>query len=586
MSYLLRGTYRGSQVVVKQWRKRDEHDDAGERELKEELKFHKKLQHDFIMPLEEHVYHTIEEPDSKVQVEYQVPGTKVLWLIFPYYKNGDLAALIDQLSMQRVFQRRENCSLRYIVETLHGIAKAMAYIKGRSRTRRAIHRDLKTENVFLGDDLRPRLGDFGCAKEFDRTTRRTVGRAYTTHIRAPEQVKTQHGDSTRYNHKVDIYAFGHCIYELVALDKRRFGESEDEHLGNLIDWSRWEKEFERLSAEIKDLGSSPTALVERAPLPFVEKVKLIKETLSIPDQSTIADALESACVAMGVSSKSADGRAIPLPEQADLLITSLGLEAAQPADSTQTRARMLEDSRQRSLREIANCKERCLPRRPDLPYHLEAERNDVTKMLLEVMDECFAFKCEMRPEFTDILARFEPFLSRSDPQAHLLWKPTEKVMFLLYTADYFTKCGGYFASDNEYRSCTQAFKQKLQAKDSLPLPWSFERLGLPAQLASELEKFSHHSHMGRPYDRGTPFDMLIALRNLHVHFYEMRRLDNYEPNRELRKEFDCRHLEYLLGDRMCSFCGSVVSCVLEIRPPKFSPPVGSEMVLAACGDGS
>jgi serine/threonine protein kinase len=87
-----------------------------------------------------------------------------------------------------------------------------------------IHRDLKPENIFIDKDS-IKIGDFGISKKLsfnDPYCKSTVG---TYNYMAPEILNGE-----KYNNKVDIWAFGCIIYELLTLE-RCF---EDESIFGLI----------------------------------------------------------------------------------------------------------------------------------------------------------------------------------------------------------------------------------------------------------------------------------------------------------------------------------------------------------------
>jgi serine/threonine-protein kinase len=90
------------------------------------------------------------------------------------------------------------------------VCEALVYMHSQN----VVHRDLKPENILLDDEGRVRIIDFGIALDF-ASRRLTWGRLSTRlgtpEYMAPERIRGRRGDD-----RVDVYALGFILYELIA----------------------------------------------------------------------------------------------------------------------------------------------------------------------------------------------------------------------------------------------------------------------------------------------------------------------------------------------------------------------------------
>lgn len=128
---------------------------------------------------------------------------KVLCIVTAYAEEGDLFTHIRRAQRaERQFPERQ------LLDWTAQIALALDHI----HRMRVLHRDLKTQNIFLGRGGVVKLGDFGISRVLDRTDDFATTVTGTPYYMAPEVCTSQ-----PYTLKSDVWSFGCVAYEVRTL---------------------------------------------------------------------------------------------------------------------------------------------------------------------------------------------------------------------------------------------------------------------------------------------------------------------------------------------------------------------------------
>jgi len=124
-------------------------------------------------------------------------------IIMDYAEGGDLHARIA-----KVKKAGQSLNESQIIRWFTQAALAMKYM----HERHVLHRDLKSQNIFLSSGGRARIGDFGISKVLDNTSafaKTTIG---TPYYMSPEICQER-----PYSWSSDVWAMGVILFEMCAL---------------------------------------------------------------------------------------------------------------------------------------------------------------------------------------------------------------------------------------------------------------------------------------------------------------------------------------------------------------------------------
>ncbi|TVU26269.1 hypothetical protein EJB05_28807 [Eragrostis curvula] len=157
---------------------------------------------------------------SEIEIVSSLSHNNVISLIGFCFKNNDLLLVYEYLqrgSLEEMLHGKKGCQSAFgwaeRFNVAVGVARALNYLHSNDNSRPVIHRDVKSSNILISESFEPKLSDFGLAVwAADVTSQMTCNDvAGTFGYLAPEYF--MHG---KVNNKIDVYAFGVVLLELVS----------------------------------------------------------------------------------------------------------------------------------------------------------------------------------------------------------------------------------------------------------------------------------------------------------------------------------------------------------------------------------
>lgn len=127
----------------------------------------------------------------------------VLIIIMEYCEEGDLG-----FHVKRRQQKKELIPEKIILNWFLQIALALDYI----HSKKILHRDIKSSNIFLTSNGTVKIGDFGISKVLEGTQE-----AANTVVGTPYYMSPEVCENKPYTYKSDVWALGCVLYELCTL---------------------------------------------------------------------------------------------------------------------------------------------------------------------------------------------------------------------------------------------------------------------------------------------------------------------------------------------------------------------------------
>ena len=149
------------------------------------------------------VLHKMQHSNITMYIESFVESSK-LYIVMEFADGGDLANAISNRKKQKRYWQEDEV-MRILVQ----ICLALKHVHDQN----ILHRDLKSQNIFLTRKGIVKLGDFGIAKVLDATEEQAKTQIGTPYYLSPEIC-----ESSPYGRSSDVWSLGVVLFELLCLD--------------------------------------------------------------------------------------------------------------------------------------------------------------------------------------------------------------------------------------------------------------------------------------------------------------------------------------------------------------------------------